>query len=299
MTSQVSGADITFEPALPGRSRVRRLARALRKRPVDFIVAFICLSMVGLAILGPSIAPHPADSANYPLLEAPSANYPFGTDNLFRDIFSRIIIGARTTLGIGFFAVFLATLASVSMGLVSGYLGGRTDLLISRVLDVMLAYPGLVFSIFFLTIFQPSFLTVSLAIALTLTPGSTRIVRSAVLGVRAQPYIEAAVSVGNTRTRIMLRHILPNVAPAIIVSASIQIGIALLAESGLSFLGLGISSPAHPSWGRMLQEMRPVWQTAWWTMVFPIAAISTAVLCFNLLGDAVRDWLDPRLRGTR
>jgi peptide/nickel transport system permease protein len=163
----------------------------------------------------------------------------------------------------------------------------------------MLAYPPLVFLIFFLSIFQASLLTVAVAIGLILTPGTIRIVRSATLGVKHQQYIEAAVVLGNSSFQIMLRHVLPNVMASIIIIASIEIGQAILIEAAISFLGLGVSSATNPSWGLMLQETRPVWQAAWWTAIVPGAAISVAVLAFNMFGDALRDALDPRLRGSR
>jgi peptide/nickel transport system permease protein len=278
---------------------VRRLSAVMKaawRNPLGFFFGVVSVGLILAAIFGPTLAPYPADATNAPLLEAPSNAHPFGTDDLFRDIFSRILVGAQVTLGISLFSVLLATAFSIVFGLPSGYLGGKVDLAISRVLDVMLAFPALVFAIFFLTIFQPTFFTVALAIGLVMMPAAARIVRGAVIAIRGQAFIEAAVSIGASPTRIMFRHILPSVVPTIIITASIQIGIAVLLESGISFLGLGVSDAAHPSWGRMLQEMRPVWQEAWWTVVVPIAAISITVLSFNIFGDALRDWLDPRLR---
>jgi peptide/nickel transport system permease protein len=225
--------------------------------------------------------------------------HPFGTDNLFRDIFSRIVVGSRNSLGVGFASVAISMTLGVMLGLTSGFRGGWWDLTVSRLIEVMLAYPALVFVIFFLSIFRPTFLTVCIAIGLILTPGTTRVIRGATIAVRHQPYLEAALVLGRGPLGIMWRHVLPNVMATIIVIASIQIGIAILTEATISFLGLSISTAANPSWGRMLQETRPVWQAAWWTAIVPGAAISLAVLCFNLFGDALRDALDPRLRGTR
>ncbi|HEY8836569.1 MAG TPA: ABC transporter permease, partial [Dehalococcoidia bacterium] len=158
--------------------------------------------------------------------------------------------------------------------------------------------PPLVLAIFFLSIFRSSFLTVTLAIGIIITPTTARIVRSSVLSVRQLNYIEAANALGAGNLRIMLRHVLPNVTAPIIVIASIQVVNAILAEAALSFLSLGIASDAHPSWGKMLQDTRAVWEAAWWTAVMPGAAISLAVLSFNMFGDALRDALDPRLRGS-
>jgi peptide/nickel transport system permease protein len=212
---------------------------------------------------------------------------------------SRIIYGARNSLGIAFTAIALSTTFGVVLGVSSGYLSGRWDMGVSRVVDIMLAYPALVLVIFLVTIFGREFLTISAAIALILTPGVIRVVRSATIGVRHLAFVEAAVSIGNSPLRIMFRHILPNVAAPTIVIASVNIGVAILIEAAISFLGLGISSALNPSWGRMLQETRSAWQLAWWTMVVPGLAISLAVVAYNIFGDALRDWLDPRLRGSR
>jgi peptide/nickel transport system permease protein len=294
-----TGLPLAAEPRSPAAtSWTGAVRKAARQNPLGAAAALVCLALIALAIAGPRIAPYPPDAATFVRLGPPSLAHPFGTDNLFRDMFSRIIVGSRNSLGIGFASVAVATILGVLLGLTSGYLGGWWDMLVSRLVDVQLSFPAIVFIIFFLSIFQPSFVTICVAIGLVLMPGTSRVVRSAALGVRHQPFIEAAVVLGNPPWRIMLHHVLPNVTAPIIVIASIQIGIAILAEATISFLGLGVSSAANPSWGRMLEETRPVWQQAWWTAVVPGAAISVAVLAFNLLGDALRDALDPRLRGS-
>jgi peptide/nickel transport system permease protein len=259
--------------------------------------------MIVIAVFAGTLAPHAVDAAKFPRLHAPSASFPLGTDNLFRDQFSRILVGSRISLGVGFGSVFIGTFIGAILGLVSGYLGGWVDLLVGRLLDVVLGFPPLVAAIFFLTIFNTrkgyslnSFLLISLAIGIIIAPTTARIVRGSVLSIRNLQYIEAAHCVGNGSARIMLRHVLPNVFAPIIVIASIQIGNAILAEAALSFLGLGIADAAHPSWGTMLGDTRRVWEQAWWTAFMPGLAISAAVLSFNLFGDALRDVLDPRLR---
>jgi peptide/nickel transport system permease protein len=262
---------------------------------------------VFIAVFADLLAPYPADKQAFPRLVPPDwfGPHPFGTDNLFRDMFSRTLVGSRISLGIGFMAVFMGTVFGTVLGLLAGYLRGAFDNTVSRSIEVILGFPPLVFLIFFLTIVNAggsyslrSFLLVSLAIAIIITPTTARIVRGSALSIANLQYIEAAVSMGNHPTRVMARHVLPNVMAPIIVIASIQIGNAILAEATLSFLSLGIADAAHPSWGKMLQDTRTVWQQAWWTAVIPGAAISVAVLAFNLFGDALRDVLDPRLRNS-
>jgi peptide/nickel transport system permease protein len=288
------------QPALPTYpGTLAGLTKAVRRNPLGALAGLGCVLLVVLAIVGPSIAPYSPNDTSFARLDAPSLSHPFGTDNLFRDMFSRIVVGARNSLGVGFAAVFVSTLVGVILGIGSGYIGGYSDLIVSRIMDIMLAYPGLVFLIFVVTIFGPTFLSISVAIGLYMTPSATRVIRSAAISVRHQQFIEAAISIGCSPMRIMVRHVLPNVASAIIVIATIQIGAAILAEAALSFLGLGVSSASNPSWGRMLQETKTYWQSAWWTAIIPGFAISFTVLVFNLFGDALRDALDPRLRGSR
>jgi len=287
-------------------SAASRLWRTAKGKPIGTVAALVCIVLVLIAIGADLLAPQAPDAVDpikNPRLAAPSLSHPFGTDNLFRDIFSRVLIGSRISLGIGFAAVFIGTIIGASLGMVSGYFRGKTDLVVSRAMEVVLGFPPLVLAIFFLAIFNTSkgysfnsFLLVSLAIGIIIAPTTARIVRGSVLGIRNLQYVEAAESIGNDPFRIMARHVLPNVIAPIIVIASIQIGNAILAEAALSFLGLGINDAAHPSWGAMLQETRSSWFEAWWLSVIPGAAISLAVLAFNLFGDALRDVLDPRLR---
>jgi peptide/nickel transport system permease protein len=294
-----SEIDILAQPILRSVSLPAAARRAAQRNPLGAVAGLLCVLLVLLAIFGPSLAPYDPNDVSFPYLDAPSPAHPLGTDNLSRDMLSRIIYGARNSLGIAFTAIALSTTFGVVLGVSSGYLSGRWDMGVSRVVDIMLAYPALVLVIFLVTIFGREFLTISAAIALILTPGVIRVVRSATIGVRHLAFVEAAVSIGNSPLRIMFRHILPNVAAPTIVIASVNIGVAILIEAAISFLGLGISSALNPSWGRMLQETRSAWQLAWWTMVVPGLAISLAVVAYNIFGDALRDWLDPRLRGSR
>lgn len=298
MTTTTAAPQITVSLRPPRRSPLHALGRLARRKPVGAAAALVCLLLVLIAVFADVIAPQGADQIGNPKLAPPSLRYPFGTDNLFRDMYSRILIGSRISLGVGFAAVLVGTMLGTTFGLVSGYIGGWVDLIVNRVMDTVMAFPPLVLAIFMLSIFKPSFISVSTAIGIIITPTTARIVRGSVLTVRNLQYVEAATALGGSHARIMLRHVLPNVVAPIIVIASVQIGNAILAEAALSFLSLGIATDAHPSWGKMLQDTRSVWERAWWTAVVPGAAISVAVLSFNLFGDALRDVLDPRLRGS-
>jgi peptide/nickel transport system permease protein len=299
MATSTAEIGVLNEPIISGSNWRRTAVRNIRRNPAGAFAGLVCLLLVLLAVFGQSIAPYDANRLDFVRLQPPSLDHPFGTDNLARDFLSRIIYGARNSLGVSFAAIAVSTIVGISLGISSGYLGGWVDMLVSRMIDIMLAYPAIVFVIFFVTIFGRDFKSVALAIGFILVPGTVRIVRSATIGVKHQQFIEAALSVGNSPLRIMYRHIFPNVAAPIIIIASVQIGVAILIEAAISFLGQGVSSAESPSWGRMLQETRPSWQLAWWTMVVPGAAISVAVVAFNMFGDALRDWLDPRLRGSR
>lgn len=295
-----AAASPAAQPVLSrGAKPWRAVLHFAARRPVGAIAGIVCILLILLAIFASALAPS-APAALLPglRLKPPSTAHLMGTDNLFRDIFSRVIVGSQISLGVGFASVFVGTIIGTVLGLVSGYARGWTDLVINRVTDTVMAFPPLILAIFFISIFRPSFFTVSLAIGIIIAPVTSRIVRGAVLTVVNQQYIEAARNTGATDLRIMFRHVLPNVVAPIIVIASIQIGNAILAEAALSFLSLGIATDPHPSWGKMLQDSRSVWQQAWWTAVMPGAAISVAVLAFNMFGDALRDVLDPRLRGS-
>jgi len=299
MATAVETIAVPAEPILRPKSWRSTVLRNARRNPVGAVAGIACFGLILLAVFGATLAPYDASNISFERLQAPSADHPFGTDSLSRDLLSRIMHGAWNSLGVAFVAIAVSMVFGVTLGVMSGYLGGGIDLVTSRFIDVMLAYPAIVFVIFFVTIFGREFHSVAIAIGLILVPGTVRIVRSATIGVKHQQFIEAAISIGSSPLRIMLRHVLPNVAAPIIVIASVQIGVAILVEAAISFLGQGVSSATNPSWGRMLNEMRPSWQLAWWTMIVPGAAISSAVIAFNIFGDALRDWLDPRLRGSR
>ena len=232
-------------------------------------------------------------------LESPNSTYPFGTDHIGRDVLARVLHGAVISLYVGFLATGLAGGIGSFSGLLSGFAGGWFDLAMQRVVDAMLAIPGLVLALFFAAVFDPSTETGVLAITIAITPAVSRVIRSAVLAAKENVYVEAARTIGATPLRIMVRHVLPNVMAPILIMMSTLLGAAILIEAGLAFLGMG-AQPPEPSWGLMLSGPgRQYMEVAPWLAIFPAAAISVTVLAFNLLGDRIRDVLDPRLRGSR
>ena len=229
-------------------------------------------------------------------LKMPGDAHWLGTDQMGRDIYSRIVYGARISLAVGLGSTFLGSFFGVLLGLTSGYVGGWVDLVIQRITDVLQATPLLVLALVMAAALGPALDNTIVAIAIPLIPYTARVVRSNTLTLREQPFVEAARAVGMSEFRIAVRHILPNTLAPLIVIATAQLGAAILTEASLSFLGLGVPEP-HPSWGRMLSESAAEYvRTAPWLVIFPGAAISLAVFGTNLFGDALRDILDPRLR---
>jgi len=229
-------------------------------------------------------------------LMPPSQAHWFGTDNMGRDIYSRIVYGARISLAVGIGSTLLGGAFGVVLGLASGYLGGWVDLVIQRIVDVLQSVPLLVLALVMAAALGPALDNTIVAIAIPLIPYAARVIRSNVLALREQPFVEAARAIGMSEFRIAVRHVLPNTLAPLIVIATAQLGAAILTEASLSFLGLGVPEP-HPSWGRMLSESAAEYvRTAPWLVIFPGVAISLAVFGTNLFGDALRDILDPRLR---
>lgn len=279
------------------RNSFAPVIRFARQRPLGALGATIVLVIIVSCALAPVLAredPNTVHSAD--LLQSPSAQYWFGTDNLGRDVFSRVLWGGRVSLMVGFLAVAISTALAVTIGTTSGYFGGWLDLIIQRFVDAMLAFPGLVLMLTIMTVLSPGFWSVAATIGVLTSVGYTRIVRSVVLGVKAQPYIEAARVMGGSETRIIVRHVVPNMMSSVIVIASIGLAAAILIESSLSFLGFGVPPP-DPTWGEMLGgNARPYLFDAPWMAIWPGVALSATVFGFNMLGDAIRDALDPRLR---
>lgn len=289
-----------FRP-LTDISRWERLRNAVRRfRTVSALgtVALIAWFLLIVIALGaPILSPYPPNEADYGAVrQGPSASHLLGTDNLGRDILSRIIHGARITLLVSVTSVFLGDAIGFIWGVISGFLGRRFDLFSQRVIDILMSFPSLILALMLLVVLGAGIETVIVAIASTQIPAATRITRSVVLSVREAMYVEAARSIGVNNLRLMVRHVAPQVAAPILVVATLHLGGAIFAESALSFLGLGIPPPA-PSWGNMLGGVTAAaFKPPWWLVVFPGLAITLTIMAANLFGDALRDFLDPKLR---
>jgi peptide/nickel transport system permease protein len=256
----------------------------------------LVFAFILIAVAAPILAPndptvlHPARA-----LAGSSLQFPLGTDNLGRCILSRLLYGSRYSLGTAALAAALITTIGVTLGAISGYYGGAVDSLLMRIVDVLLAFPSLVVALAIAGVLGPSIVHAMLGLVCVWWVGYARVVRGLVLTVRERPYVEAARTIGARNARVLWRHILPNVVPPVIVLATLEMGQLILAIAGLNFLGLG-AQPPTPEWGAMLNEGRPFLQIAPQLMIYPGLTISLVVLGFNLLGDGLRDMLDPRLR---
>lgn len=278
------------------RSQRAETVALLLRNPLAMIAGLVLLALIAAALFGTVLAPYgynEVDVANR--LQAPSATHWFGTDELGRDVFSRVVLGARASLQVGAVAVGISLVAGVTIGLVAGYFGRWLDDVLMRFTDVLFAFPAILMAIVVMAILGAGMTNAMIAIGIVYTPIFARITRASVLGVREEVFVRAARSAGADDTRIMIRHVLPNVAAPIIVQTSISLAFAILSEAALSFVGLG-TQPPDPSWGRMLSEGRGFLEQAWWMALFPGIAIFVTVLSFNILGDALRDVLDPRQR---
>lgn len=286
--------------AAPARSRepgsLAAFWRRLCARPGAVIGLAIVVAVVGMAALADLIAPYDPTATDWGAVRAaPSLAHPFGGDEVGRDVLSRIIYGARASLGAGLVSVGLAVALGLPIGLVAGYAGGWVDGAIMRLTDALLAIPFLILAIALAAFLGPSLTNAMLAIGLSATSIFVRLTRAQVRAVAAEEFVEAARAVGNPPWRIALVHILPNIVPAILVQATLTIAAAIIAEASLSFLGLG-QQPPEPSWGAMLNVAKNFMEQAPWMAIWPGVSIFLAVLAFNLLGDGLRDALDPRQR---
>jgi peptide/nickel transport system permease protein len=284
-------ADIPVFREITPRQRVLR--RLIRRRGAMAGLAVVVF-FIAVALLAPLISPDdPLQTSWSAVRKAPSAMHIFGTDEIGRDVASRVIFGARASLLAGLVSVCISLSLGVPIGLLAGYVGGWADSLISRITDAMLACPFLILAIALAAFLGPSLTNAMIAIGISATPVFIRLTRAQVLAVKVEDYIQAARAVGNSHLRIALRHVLPNVIPPLIVQATLAIAAAVIAEASLSFLGLGQQPPA-PSWGSMLNTAKNYIDNAPWMAVWPGLSIFLLVLSFNLLGDGLRDALDPR-----
>jgi len=271
---------------------IRRFAR----NRSAMLGSLLIVSLLSAVVLAPVLAPYdPLDQSFPRQLQPPSWKFPLGTDEFGRDILSRIIFGARIALGIGALAVGIAVALGVPLGLVAGYFRGPLDAAIMRTMDVLLAFPYLLLALIVVTLLGFGLTNVMIAVGLVYVPQYSRIVRSVTLSVRERLFVEAAHAMGGSNTRIMIRHVLPNCLAPIIVQTTLSLGWAIVNAAGLSFLGLG-AQPPTPEWGAMLSSGREYMRNAPWITTFPGLAILLTALGFNLLGDGLRDALDPRLK---
>ncbi|MEW2476403.1 ABC transporter permease [Micromonospora gifhornensis] len=278
----------------PSEGQLRRAVSALRHDPLALTGTAVLALLVVVGVAGPWLAPAGINDVDVDrMLQAPSWAHPFGTDELGRDVLSRVMVAARVSLQVGAVSVGIALVAGVTLGLFAGYYRGWLDNLLMRCMDVLFAFPVLLLAVAIVAVLGPGLLTAMIAIGVVYTPIFARVTRAGVLSVREQVFVRAAVSIGASDLRIMRRHVLPNIAAPLIVQTSLSLAFAILSEAALSFLGLGVQPPA-PAWGRMLYDGRGFVTDAWWLGVFPGAAIFCTVLAFNLVGDALRDVLDPR-----
>jgi len=279
-----------------GPSRLQKLARIARKQPMGVFGAIIIVLLVLMALFAPVIAPYDPTSIEFSSIESPSASHLFGTDDKGRDIFSRVVYGSRASLQVGIIATLIGVAGGALVGLVSGYFGGVVDMIIQRVMDAMLAFPFIILALIMVAVFGNSMAKLMIVLGVAIIPSVGRLMRGVVLSEKELLYVQAAQSVGVSTPRILFRHILPNVASSLIVIGTSLLGTAILVEASLSFLGMG-TPPPTPTWGADLSgNARVYFQHAPWMAIFPGLALSLAVLGFNLLGDALRDVLDPRLR---
>ncbi len=283
-------------PAGTARPRWRESLALLLRNPIAVFAGAILGLVVTAALFGEALAPSGFNEVDIAArLQPPSGKHLFGTDELGRDVLSRVLLGAAVSLQVGLVAVGISLAVGTTVGLLAGYYGRRLDDVLMRLMDVLFAFPAILMAIAVLAILGPGTTNAMVAIGIVYTPIFARVTRAAVLGVREEVFVRASRSVGASDLRLLVRHVLPNAAPPIIVQTSVSLAFAVLSEAALSFIGLG-TQPPDPSWGRMLSEGRGFIELAWWMAFFPGLAIFVTVLSFNLLGDALRDVLDPRQR---
>ena len=284
-------------PASAALPRGQALRRGLAANPLLLAGGVLVVVIVAAALLAPLLAPFPADAgtATHPftVLRSPSAQHWFGTDQVGRDILSRVLDGARVSPLIALFVLLIACVVGIPLGVAAGYFGGWLDEAIMRVTDIFLAFPPLLLALALAAVLPASLTSVTIAIAVTWWPWYTRLIRGQAASVAGRPYIDSCRALGISRRRIIVRHILPNAITPLIIQVSLDVGGVILTASALSFLGLGAQDPT-PDWGLMVSEGQGYFTTAWWAVTFPGLAILATAFAFNLLGDGLRDLLDPK-----
>jgi peptide/nickel transport system permease protein len=275
---------------------VRGFWRAFRRNKLALIGGVVVVILVALALLAPGIAPWDPNRPDVrKILDAPSKAHPLGTDQLGRDVLSRMLYGARVSLAVGFVSVGIATLIGIALGAAAGYHGGTIDALVMRLVDLMLVFPRLFLLLAVLAFLRPSIWTIMAVIGLTGWMSVARLVRAEFLSLKEREFVLWSQSIGASSFRTIWRHILPNAIGPVLVAMTLGIPAAILTESGLSFLGLGVQPP-HATWGNILNEGKDAIEIGWWLSAYPGLAILVTVLSYNLLGEGIRDALDPRLR---
>ncbi len=289
--------DAPVDPALerPPESHWWQALRRFFAHKGGTVGLVVLIFWVVVALAAPLIAPYDPDMLVGRARQAPSAEHWFGTDQLGRDMLSRVIYGSRVSLLLGLVSVTIGMIPGVIMGMTAGYFGGWVDAVISRFIDALLAFPSIILALIIIATLGPGIMNVMIAVGIAAIPEYARLMRASVLAVKSQPYVEAARLVGNPPLRIMVRHIFVNANAPLVVFTTLQIGIAILVGAGLSFLGLGAQPPTS-EWGLMSAEGRQLLRRAWWISAFPGIAILTVVVAFNLLGDGLRAALDPKMR---
>ena len=292
--ADVAGAQTIDLPGSVATATRPHPLRRLLRRPSAAIALAVIVAFIGVAVFAPSIAPYDPVATDFAAVrKAPSAAHWLGTDEIGRDVLSRVIFGSRASLLAGVVSVLISLAIGVPTGLVAGYAGGITDMLISRMTDALLACPFLILAIALAAFLGPSLENAMIAIGISATPAFIRLARGTTLAVKAEEYILAARAIGNPPWRVALRHVLPNIVPPLLVQATLAIAAAVIAEASLSFLGLG-QQPPDPSWGSMLNTAKNYIDNAPWMALWPGLSIFLLVLSFNLVGDGLRDALDPR-----
>ena len=297
MTATVSSPPL---PAAPARRRslLRGLATFFRRAPLSAFWGVIAALIVGMAVAAPAVVPYPPLKSDFRSMQKPpSEQHWFGTDQIGRDTLSRVIYGSRASLTVALGAVVFGTTVGALWGLACGYFGGRFDMVSQRLIEFLQSFPDLILAMAIAMALGGGMGTVIVAIAITRIPFGGRVIRSVVLSLKELQYVEAARGIGASHRRLMFRHILPQCVAPYLILATTHLGVAIVIEASLGFLGVGIPPP-EPTWGNMLSDaLNAGLVPPWWLVFFPGAAITLTVLAFNLLGDGIRDMLDPRLRG--